>query len=363
MRHIVISLCLALVSFSTTIAVLELFFRFAPPRLLGYQSRPDAIERVREFEPDPTVNAMGFHDVAHDPAQPRGTRVLLLGDSYVEAVSVPVADTVGQQLERGLNRIAGGRYEVIAVGQGDWGQKKELERLQELGPQLRPTVVITLFLSLNDVRDDSDELGRLERENDRNIFRMRPGWTDLPLSEAPWLWFRSSELNRFVSFRLALVEHSGFRLGGGPRGSGIPFDYLVYQQAYDDPWTRAWQEKASDIAKTQAFARRLGALYLVVSASTPQGILGLQEGLALLRREYPAMRRLAWDLDRPDRLLTEICGNLGVPVLLLQPPMRSYARTHRQTLHWPYDGHWNREGNRVAGELMAEFVLGQTRNH
>ena len=73
---------------------------------------------------------------------------------------------------------------------------------------------------------------------------------------------------------------------------------------------------------------------------------------------YPAMRAYAWDLDRADRLLAEICARRAIPLLRLEPLFRERTRAGAR-LHWPVDGHWNAAGNREAGERIAEFVAAQ----
>ncbi len=64
------------------------------------------------------TNALGFRDVNHDPGKPPGVvRIALLGDSFVEALQVPLENTAGKILERTLNAGAPGpRFEVLDFG-------------------------------------------------------------------------------------------------------------------------------------------------------------------------------------------------------------------------------------------------------
>ena len=65
-------------------------------------------------------------------------RVLLLGDSYVHAAAVQIAETIGQRLEAGL----GPAWDVVSMGGVGWGQTEELEALLTHGDALDPDQVL-----------------------------------------------------------------------------------------------------------------------------------------------------------------------------------------------------------------------------
>ncbi len=68
---------------------------------------------------------------------------------------------------------------------------------------------------------------------------------------------------------------------------------------------------------------------------------------------YDGLRRDGFDLDRPNRLIGEMCENHGWNCLDLLPTFREHG--HR-LLHLPYDMHWNAAGNEVAGVAIAEYL-------
>jgi len=128
---------------------------------------------------------------------------------------------------------------------------------------------------------------------------------------------------------------------------------------YDRAWGDAWAIKREWVRKTQTLAEDHAARYLMVSASTPQGVLGTAEGLEVLEAAYPAMKEFSWDLDKANHLLGRLCTELSIPLLHLEPIFRERLRETGEALHWQYDGHWTPEGNRLAGDLIAEFILEQ----
>jgi hypothetical protein len=355
LRRTLFRLLSVLLSLGATCLALEIVLRHTPQETLGYQFFGRRFERPQEFQRDFTKNSLKFHD--KEPLADPGDRIriFLVGDSFVDSSTTPIPQSLGPQLEQHLNAELPDSSEVIAIGRSGWGQFAQLRRLKRELPRFRPQIVITLFLGLNDVSDDSQRLRQQLYKNDRRIFRKRPGWTGLRFDDAPLLFFEGSELNRFISFRIANLRLSGRSIDGHEQ-LGFPFDYLVYATEYDADWVEAWKRKEELLADTAAAVREHGGEYLMVSASTPHGVLGQERGVRWLEWSYPAMKQRSWDLDKPDRLLAEACHRLDIPLLRLEPTFRDATAAGAQ-LHWQHDGHWNAAGNALAGRLMASFLL------
>ena len=70
----------------------------------------------------------------------------------------------------------------------------------------------------------------------------------------------------------------------------------------------------------------------------------------------------ARDLFQPDDHIRALGEHDGFAVLNLAPPMQKYAEAHHEFLHGFSNtklgiGHWNAEGHRVAGELIARCLI------
>ena len=338
-----------LLGVAVALGIAECVLRVVPPEMQGFAFEKGRFTTPPEFERDPWRNRLGFHDMEPRPRKKVGRRVLLLGDSYVAALSVPVPRIVGKRIQHHLNRNSRVRYEVVSIGQEDWGPREELAALKRFGPGLAPDLVVELFLPLNDVRNSSPELEEIVARQFWSMDRPRPGWSNLTAENAPGLFIEGSALNRFLSFHLD-------RLLASKNDREIPLDYEVYAAGYDETWEKAFQSVESLILEMREASRSLGASFCLVSASTPQGVYGAQEGLALLLDAYPAMRNRSWNLDGPNRRLEAFCEKHHIPFLSLEPLFRKEYREHGTRLHWKYDGHWNVAGNDLAGALMAEFI-------
>ena len=88
-------------------------------------------------------------------------RVVLIGDSYVESVQVPLELTFHKLTETALNQSRlvphGRRYEFVALGNSGFGQKDEFDVLKTQGIKYDPDLVI-IALCGNDFCDDDPEL-------------------------------------------------------------------------------------------------------------------------------------------------------------------------------------------------------------
>ncbi len=316
----------------------------------------------KEYEWDTTSNAGGWHDVEHERAKAAGVfRVLVIGDSYVEARHVPLDSTFCRLLERRLNAVLAedsarrpARAEVIAIAHRGWSQREELAAFEREGLALAPDLVVLCFLGYNNVTGNTPALRASEREQEETHLMKRPGQTRVPLSSLVGLVVPASHLNRFVSYRLTLLaaRFEGAADRDAPLETTIPVDYLVYCDTKDPEWPRAWAETESLTARIRDLSEAAGARFLLASLPMPQGYY--PEGLADLERAYPALRRAGADLARPDSMIAQIAARRGFDLVPLAPAFRArYARDHER-LHFPVNGHWNVAGHRLAAEVIAE---------
>ncbi|MGO9571497.1 MAG: hypothetical protein ACLP5H_28575, partial [Desulfomonilaceae bacterium] len=104
-------------------------------------------------------NSQGYFDHDYNVAKPKRVhRIVVIGDSYVEAVQVPLSRTFHKLWETALNKSSYSgsrpRFEVIALGNSGTGQVKHLEVLRTEAMRYDPdTVVVTLYSS-DFCRDD-----------------------------------------------------------------------------------------------------------------------------------------------------------------------------------------------------------------
>jgi hypothetical protein len=149
---------------------------------VGVRLRPGANIRYTtvEFTADIAVNAQGVRDdepLGPKPANER--RVLVLGDSLVLAVQVPLAETFCKELEQRLNARGGiDHWRVINGGVQGYGPVQEWFYFDKIGAAFQPDVVLIVAFVGNDAIDAADaaaglQLGRPVEDQQPTLSQMR----------------------------------------------------------------------------------------------------------------------------------------------------------------------------------------------
>ena len=124
---------------------------------IGYRLRPGARTRfaTAEFETDIAINNAGVRDdEALDAKVPGERRIVLLGDSLVLSVQVPLNQTFGELLEHRLNSNANGaRYRVVNAGVQGYGPVEEALFFEKFGEALQPDLVLVIVFVGNDAEE------------------------------------------------------------------------------------------------------------------------------------------------------------------------------------------------------------------
>lgn len=113
-----------------------------------------------EFGVQVTTNRLGFRDREWSVAKPPGrTRIAVLGDSFVEAIQVPIEETAPRQLERLLNeRLAPASIEALNFGVSNFGVGQYLMTYDHYVRQFQPDFVVAFASYLNFTRTTQREL-------------------------------------------------------------------------------------------------------------------------------------------------------------------------------------------------------------
>ena len=114
-----------------------------------------------------SINSAGLRDREHAIAKPPDTvRIALLGDSYCEALQVPLEQTFWWQLQEKLEscpQFAGKHVEIINFGVSGYGAGQQLITLQQKVWQYSPDIVMLLMTTNNDVSDNMRVLKKTDK--------------------------------------------------------------------------------------------------------------------------------------------------------------------------------------------------------
>jgi len=342
----------------------------------------------REGESEVRINSDGLRDREHTKAKPADTvRIALLGDSFSEAMHVPMEQTFWSLLERRLqecNLFPGKRVEVINFGVSGYGTAQELMTLRQKVWDYSPDIVILAFTTFNDIYDNSRALSKTE-EVPYFVYRNGELIYDASFRDSRTYRQRDSQLSRFGRWfhnhlRIVQLVHyiqftAKFRLtdwrnrrraqSSPPSekkaatakapltADDIGIDNMIYLEPQDENWKDAWRVTEGLILKMRDEVNQKGARFILVPLSNAIQVYPDQ----LVRQNF--MNHLGVStMFYPNLRLKALAGRENIDFLDLAEPMQAYADQNKVFLHGfgsdPGNGHWNAAGHRVAAELIAQ---------
>ena len=293
-------------------------------------------------------NSLGYNDEEHGVDKPPGVyRILVLGDSFVEAFQVKLENTFHKVLEARLNE-KGLEVEVLAMGKSGWGAVRALEALEEEGLAYEPDLVILEFLGGNDVRDSTPNLAQQYLKGRKET----------------WL---HPELKKFLLGRFDLSYYFVASIDRlyKRRQEPIPFDFQVYDpQKYEvDPsWSEAWEITFDAIQRMKRISEANGAALLVVSFTSKWEIASY-EGQPQLREALQRGLKMGafadrFDFQLPDKVMADFTREADIHYLQLNPLFANIREREGPDVrfHWVYDGHRNERGHQEAAEAIRDYL-------
>jgi hypothetical protein len=322
------------------------------------------------------INSQGFRDYEHALQKPNDTiRIAVLGDSFSEALQVSIQNTFWSVMQRQLQSALAPRHkqvEVLNFGVSRFSTARELIMLRERVWQYEPDAVVLQFTPGNDVKDNSRILtgdseafpyfvykdkalvlddSLLKNRNEQFSFKLRRSFAGTGLN---WLRDHSRVLGLAYTLRESYFSPARKSPSGHSRPDIEPgLDDDSYRYPINQDWTDAWLVTEKLIVQLRDEVKAKGAKFLVVTAT--KGVQVAPD--ASLRAEY--MKKLGvTTLAYPDDRIRELGAREGFEVLILGPPFLEFAERNQVYLHGFGDtkglGHWNDEGHKLAGELIAE---------
>jgi hypothetical protein len=316
-----------------------------PPRLRTY---------LHEFKQEVTFNEHGMRDRPRSLAKPEGTfRILVVGDSFMEALQVAYDDSFPSLLEAGLRAKLKRPVEVINAAVSGWGQDDQLFYLREYGLAFKPDLVLIAMTTHNDLLDNLRErFHTLEQ----GTLVTRPT-TRMPESD-----FRILQLKGFFASHSHLwqlmrkVKH----LGETRILAKLLNDHvtrLIHRNPDASQLARAWHLTFALLRGIQDAGGASGADTVVMLI--PLRIQLHQDALDAFRAAA-AMAPSDVEIDKPQLEMGRFGRRSGIEILDLLPAFRDWTRRHASlgrssSLHLE-EGHWNSVGHRLAASVVAEAL-------
>lgn len=300
------------------------------------------------------INSKGLRDKEYSYEKKEGTfRILVLGDSFTQALQVRLEDTFCKILESELNKTEE-RCEVINGGFAGVGTDYELTFYKHEGYKYCPDLVIIAFFA-NDVFDNYRSKGVLNDGKATTVYEKK----GLVVSIKQFLAENSCAYNYFgytLPAQIPKFSKILMKLGllsSQPIDEGQRADqYLVFTQNYGTEWQKAWDITMVLLLELRQEAENRGSNLGVISIPFREQV---SEDLWRTKVLDPEKGELSWDVDKPDRILAEFLNDARVPFLPLLPAFRKAAG--KGQLYYSEDNHWNREGHRIAAQVVYEWIV------
>lgn len=378
------------------LAMLPLFLE-AGLRIAGTQFEPQLYEASRErgwtlragvggvvsgeARQAVQINSHGFRDRERSYEKPADTvRIAVLGNSWTEALQVPLERTYAAVLEKKLNESAcfpGKRIEVLNFGVAGYSTAQELLTLRQELWKYRPDVVLLAFYPARDVANNLRELNNAVNPEQSPYYIYRDGQLveDLTFQKLPVLQPRQIELqdlryrmNEHVRAlqavnafqRFAKLQLATAALRERAEKSGVEnLEYRIYAPPESPEMQNAWRVTEGLLRMMRDEVKAHAAEFrLVVLATRPQ-VIPDPAKRAELEKKLEVQ-----DFSYADRRILEFGKRENIPVTTLAPTLAAYAEAHHVYLNGFSDrnwgaGHWNETGHRLAAEaIAADFCRG-----
>lgn len=181
-----------------------------PNPVFGWSLKPNSVQ-IRTTEGtiiEVKYNDQGWRDTHHTFENPKDKkRILVLGDSFMEAYSVDINDGLPKQLEV-LAEKDGKGLEIINLGVGGYGTLQEYLVYHKVGAKYKPDIVLLGFYLSNDLTNNSATLEKLNRNEKARrrpflIYEDLPAWniSEVDYNSAMKRYNKALEKKTYTVFR------------------------------------------------------------------------------------------------------------------------------------------------------------------
>jgi hypothetical protein len=350
-----INTLVALVTIAASIALAEVLLRafapqppgFALPDRYGLVMHYPAITRyLPQYGHEVSFNQAGMRDRERATAKDQNVfRILLLGDSFMEALQVPFDSAFPSRLEQALPALRGKRTEVVNAAVGGWGTDDQLRYLTEYGLGYKPDLVVIAMTLHNDISDnlrqrwhklDADRLveKQLIAMSSGDYLKVRLHSLAASRSQLYQLWRRGKQKENTQRLGSALDAHVA-DLFREPTPRHVIHGFQLTEQLLASLRDRAATVGAQVVVMLLPIKLQLAksdfTYFVQQTASLPQEM----------------------EIGKPQRVMAEIGTRLGLPVIDLMPAFRQWTDAHLSPL---YADHWTAAGHGLAADVVSKEI-------
>ncbi len=366
-------------------------------RNIGWVLRPNASlnwQGTEEYDVDILVNSIGLRDEERTYEKAPGVfRILVLGDSFTEAMQVPLEQSFPARLASCLAGRTPQKIEVINAGVSGYGAGEALLFFNHRGVKFQPDLVLVAIFIGNDIRNMEHLLGSsfLEVTGGFDYWlqngELQMRWVDWadPYYEIPfqerflrqhsYLYYILKSPDSKVPHWLEdikeiLSARPAEEVEAEPTAEELtefttdPSLMIFIKDFPDNPLLapnikQMWDLFAAALGELNDRVKEQDAELAAVIIPRGEQVHDSMYGgwVAKYTGKYKGLRLEDWDLSAPNRATGDFLKKRDVPVLDLLPEFRAYGQTHDNLLYFDHDGHFNEQGHAVTADLMCDWLL------
>jgi lysophospholipase L1-like esterase len=336
---------------------------------LGWSLRPNASGHHTEEAVVPIqINAAGMRDRrGYTLSKPSAAfRVAILGDSFAEAMQVPLEESFAWHLERDLKEAGcvGSRpIEILNFGVQGYGTAQELLTWRLRASAYRPDVAVLLFYTGNDLYNNHRKLNPTNADA-APYFVLDPANGKLELQPAlakpgalreAWAAMaRHSRLAQFLTDTFYKTTRTATPKNTAEFGENY-IDKLIYGPPKHPAMQEAWAVTEALLPVFRSEVEGSGTRFVLALASS-----GMQVHPDSATRTGFLEFTGGTDLFYTEKRIAEVAARNGIRVLDLGQLMLREVDGKRRFLHgFPGNlgkGHWNADGHRFVSRQITQAV-------
>jgi lysophospholipase L1-like esterase len=314
-----------------------------PDDELGWKLIPSQISRLRWLSYDYEVvsNSLGFPGPEYSPPKPDDVfRILVTGDAFSSAEGVNTDQAWPRLLEKELDeKIDGKTVEVLNFSITGYGPNQYAEVANEFVPTYQPDLVIVEVF----VNDFQDALWTNED------FQYNIGFYNGDSNGISSV-LKLESLRSWIDINIKQKIKEMLR--GEPNTQGYFLGHFVTLERQElDSLDYSRDAVQADLEQIQSVSEQSGAQVVLVMVPSSVQVCS-PDALPYYPSHIDLKDSTRFDIDQPQRVMSEIANSLGIPMYDLRNALSASA----QCLYQPHNMHWLEEGHRVVSDYLANTL-------
>ncbi len=309
----------------------DLMYRHVPNHEFDYARQ--------EFRQHVVFNSKGLRDYEYPYDKGNNSyRILVLGDSFPEALQVPLEESFTKLLEKKLNELSkNGKFEVVNAGTGGYGTENELIFLKNEAIKYNPDAIVLAFF-LNDIEENAAS----------PLIRVEKGkiYYDIPINASvpKKIMLGCSRKLQFCALlqSVVLTMKKESNIVGKRKFSDYAYlkkDNPEFKKAFDDTLVLIYE--MSQVSKKHS----IGFTLVAIPSKEQVDKSKMQDYLEKIK-----VSSSETDPDKIQRILEDFSRKNDIEFVDLLPSFKE--KNSNNDFYFNIDGHWNQKGHELAADIM-----------